>query len=949
MKYDFKVNVAKSNLSVGHTHNDQQMLDLWDNQQVFKHTNEVLVNSNSMSGAVQDKFVLLDGPPYANGQAHMGHALNKLFKDLVVKSQWFMGHPVDYRPGWDCHGLPLELAVEKRYGKLDTPTLKKRCTQLAFRSLVKQRKSFKRLGVLGQWNEPYLTLSKPMLKQGWSTMKTLFDKNLLEYKQYPVHYCPACASSLAEAELESKVSSKDSLYFKMQLLDASYHKPCYALVWTTTPWTLPMNQALAYREDFTYEVWSNEHEQVLLQNAQHPYVASWLESHGMTFEKEFTGASLAGQMAKSPLTGDVVPLLQASFVEEGKTGFVHMALAHGPEDFELGVANGLVPHSYLNAHGVFAFDANHRLFSLDGKKHHQVQTLVCELLADLLVDYRHDDVEQQVCWRHKCGVYYNATWQVFLKLEEPSFNLKNKVKDFLNHSELNKNYQQRLEQMLLGRAQWCLSRQRRWGCPMNLLVDKTTHTLSALSSEYLQLVADNETEKAEKLLADNPHLDVFEDVVDVWFDSGNVVNEYYTRNGAQSKDYVVNLALEGKDQFRGWFQSLLWLSVAVNEVMPYQNLFCHGFVLDEARNKFSKSAGNGSLVEAYADHHGADVLHLWVASQEPEMDAVFSEKKLEEMKRYYSRLRLSLRFLTSNLYDYDVSDHQANWMEFSEQSGFDVHRYVLKLMLELRDELVGYFSEFQFRKSLEAVYLFCDRVLSNFYFDYVKNPLYLKAQHSEFRQMTQCALYEVLMGVFDMVKVFCPFVAEEFYQDFYASRGGNEDKNHSVFYQYYFNQEKVAKLGELEVQGHWEQVNELRKEVQAELEPLQKAKQVKSRTEVKATLHLDEAQLNQMKWVQAHYRLSDLLSVSDVELVLSEDKNEKMVSLSDLKLDVTYAKCPRCWNHEVFSRFVGVEVSDLQEQKDDTKETQMENSQVCEHCYPEMQNSEHLELVGLSY
>jgi isoleucyl-tRNA synthetase len=940
MKYDFQVNVAKSNLSVGHTHNDQQMLDLWEKHQVFNQTNMSLARTG------QDKFVLLDGPPYANGQAHMGHALNKLFKDLVVKSQWFMGHPVDYRPGWDCHGLPLELAVEKRYGKLDTPTLKKRCQQLAFRSLVKQRKSFKRLGVLGKWNEPYLTLSKPMLKQGWNTMKTLFDKNLLEYKQYPVHYCPACASSLAEAELENKVSSKDSLYFKMQLVCPSYQKPCYALVWTTTPWTLPMNQALAYHEDFTYELWSNEHEQVLLQNAQHPYVASWLESQNLVFEKEVQGATLHGQLAQSPLTHQMVPLLAASFVEEGKTGFVHMALAHGPEDFELGVAHGLQPHSYLNSHGVFVFDESHHLANLNGKKHHQVQALVCEHLGlnNLLVDYRHEDVEQQVCWRHKCGVYYNATWQVFLKLQEPSFNLKQKVRDLLASSELNKHYQQRLEQMLLGRAQWCLSRQRRWGCPMNLLVDKKNHQLSPLSSQYLELLAQEDNQQAAALLEQNPHLYVFEDVVDVWFDSGNVVNEYYSRNDenrahAQSKGYVVNLALEGKDQFRGWFQSLLWLSVAVNEVMPYQNLFCHGFVLDEARNKFSKSAGNGSLVEAYADHHGADVLHLWVASQEPEMDAVFSEKKLEEMKRYYSRLRLSLRFLTSNLYDYNYSQHANNWEHFSQLESFDVHRYVLKEMARLYRELSDNFSQFQFRKSLEALYLFCDRVLSNFYFDYVKNPLYLKAQNSDFRQMTQCALYEVLLGVFDMVKVFCPFVAEEFYQDFYSSQ--QEEQRGSVFYSHYFNRKNVQKLDCLDVKVQWDEVNELRKEVQAQLEPLQKAKQVKSRTEVSVHLSLPEPMFARLVWVEQHYRLSDLLSVSDVTVELCStnmNMNSVLVSLQDLKLDASYAKCPRCWNHEVFSRFVNYQNNE----NDDVL--------VCEHCYPEMvaQSQKHLELVESS-
>lgn len=880
----YNVNVAKSRLSVGFVQNDQTFLKFWENNDTFNKVND------SLSGK---SFVLLDGPPYANGEAHLGHALNKLFKDLVVKSQWFNGRPVSYRPGWDCHGLPLELAVEKKYGKLDTETLKTRCKQLAFRSLVKQRKAFKNLGVLGQWDTPYVTLSEDMVKDSWRTLQKLLQKDLLEYKRYPVHYCPACSSSLAEAELENKVLNKDSLFFKMALKGSVYPE-LYAVVWTTTPWTLPMNQGLAYNEKFEYFLYQKNNTYLVTQKVQE--VEEYLSKEGFSevccVEKEF----FQKLEAVSPVTGFNVPVLHADFVESGKTGFVHLAFAHGPEDFELGQLHKLEPVSYLNKSGVFDTDLESLSF-LNTKKYTQVQPLVCEHLSNnkQLVHYSNSQVEQQVCWRHKCGVYYNATYQGFVKLDAEHYNLKNKVKSLLDTSHLQNSQKERLGQMLLNRKNWCLSRQRKWGCPMNLLVHKNTHQLNVnLSLEYLELCVNGNDSEKLNFLENNNEYYLFDDVLDVWFDSGNVVNNYANNNKQENSDYVVDLVLEGKDQFRGWFQSLLWLSVASQEKMPYKNLFCHGFVLDENRNKFSKSSGNGSPVDYYLNQFGADVLHLWVSSQEPELDAVFSDKKLEEMKKYYSRLRLCLRFLTSNLYDYDFANHKELLDKVSQSNEWDLHRHLLKEVANLKNEMSDYFNQYQFKKALEALYLFCDKTLSNFYFDWVKNPLYLLNQKSELRKLHQAGLYEVLMATFDMVKVFAPFVAEEFYQDFFGDKG-------SVLEAFYFTNDKSQWLNNLTVVADWNKVQEARKLTQGNLEPLQKDKKVKSRTEVGVELSVSENDWNTFSFVNSYFKLSELLSVSFVHLHKDTKMNAELVLLNQHS---EYHKCPRCWNYEHNSNFV---------------------------------------------
>lgn len=902
MEKNFTVNVAKSRLSVGYTHNDQKLLDYWEQHKTFDQTNHYLQGQST-----QRPFVLLDGPPYANGEAHMGHGLNKLLKDLVVKSRWFMGQSVRYQPGWDCHGLPLELAVEKKQGKLESAVLKKRCKTLAFRSLSKQRKSFKRLGVLGDWEKPYVTLSQSMLEQSWRTMANLVKNNLLEYKQFPVHYCPACASSLAEAELENKLLPKDSLYFKMALKVNTNDEnklnllPTYALVWTTTPWTLPMNQGLVFNQQFEYELWSNSVEQLVLQNSAENDVQSWLTLHNYQFVENVEGNAFNNTYAVSSLSKKTVPVLHADFVEAGKTGFVHMACAHGAEDYELGQQHGVLPHTYLNNHGVYKNDNDEAFLStLNNKKYTQVAKDVCSLLQDDLVHYSQSQVEQSVCWRHQCGVYYNATWQVFLELESPQYHLKDKVKEVLVSSSLNNHYQQRLEQMLLGRKHWCLSRQRQWGCPMNLLVHSKTHLVNNdLSYTYLSLLANNEVEQSKLFLAQYPEYYVFKDVVDVWFDSGNVVNEYYHRYGNThedgSKSYTVDLVLEGKDQFRGWFQSLLWLSVANQGVMPYGQVLSHGFVLNEKREKFSKSTGNGKVVEYYADLYGADVLHLWTAAQEPEMDAVFSESKLEEMKKYYSRLRLSLRFLTSNVYDYDYDKHTELLEKFKDEKSFDLHRYVLKEMGQLHSQLTVYFEQYQFKKALESVYQFCDKTLSNFYFECVKNTLYLRHVNSQERLMAQTGLYEVLTNLFDVLKVFCPFASEEFYQDFYQGKKGSVlSVSHLAQHAHLYN--------EYNLHYDWKKLSELRHLVQGSLDPYQKDKTLKSRTEAQVDVFVPLSVVEHFSSLAQYYKLGDLFSVSDVVFV-QEDTKESYVVVSDLKTNNLYQKCARCWNYELVTTF----------------------------------------------
>lgn len=847
--------------------NDRVVLNKWKDLDLFTKVNKVYQSDKK-------PFVLMDGPPYANGGAHLGHAMNKVWKDFVVKSQWLMGRAVQWTPGWDCHGLPLELNVDKRYQQVTEDTKKRYCKNLALRSLAKQRHDFKSLGVHADWNKPYLTLSEPMKRATWSTLKSMYDQDLLMYKLWPVHHCPACGSSLAEAELEYLSKERTELYFKYELDDHSY-----ALVWTTTPWTLPMNQALAFNERFDYDLWTKEDEKLYVDNACSSYVQSLLKELGYHFTTTVKGHFFNEMKGVSPLLKKETPLLHGDFVQSSQTGFVHVAGAHGVEDYELVVKHGDEPLNLLDKYGRYQVESSLPV-EFHGKKNSAVNDLVFEQLGHLVLSKVQTVVDTAHCWRHKTKVYYQATWQVFLDLEK----LKPRVAKMLEEGHLSKSVKSNLENMLLNRSHWCLSRQRYWGTPLNVLVDKVTQQLSPLTSEYLWYNEQGETDQTTKFLEAHPEVYVVEDVVDVWFDSGNVLY-------ALGKEYgfdQVDLVLEGKDQYRGWFQSLLWMQAVHYNKLPYKNVLVHGFVLDDKKMKFSKSLGNGVSAKDAVSAFGPDVLRVWTAMQEEGHDAVFSDNKMNEAKTCYQRLRLSLRFLSSNAHHRAYQEHVTLLSNFLFLDQFDFYRYVLNETNTFKTTLMDLLKDYQFKSALHALYTYCDRFMSQFVFEVMKQPLYLKSEDTLEKQMVQVCCYELCYQLFRMVSVFCPFVAEEFFNE-----TSLKDSFNSVFLLPDSNHRYT-------VNHDWNLVFEMRKMLNQKLEPLQKQKVVKGSNQLSCMFHLTHDKLNLWNKLSSLMPFQYLLGVSAVQTTVSDQDGVDLFSLKD---NTFYQKCPRCWNYDVTSNF----------------------------------------------
>lgn len=837
--------------------NEKQVLSLWKNNNVYHSVNQQkLANS----------FCLMDGPPYANGDVHLGHLLNKVCKDLVNKSQWFQGKQFQYTPGWDVYGLPLELKAEKEFGLSKTdPKFKKKCKNLGLKSAAKQRKSFQSFGVFGHWSTPYFTFNSNFETNKNELLLECLKNDWLEYKKYPVHHCPHCESSLAEAELEYLPSEKHNLYFKVNLNQELNQKPVFAVVWTTTPWTLPMNAGFAYHPDLVYEFCELENSVLVGYN-----LSDFLTKQNLNFEvvQTKTGSNLnfGTVVSVSSLflnSTKKVEFYEAQFVSKTGTGFVHLAPAHGPEDFSSGQKNNLATHTFVMRNGKFSGSTLDTLYFTKASK-----VVVEQLKAQELYLFHNTEKENLAhCWRHKTPTFYLATEQVFLNLKKlrKDRNLDVLLKD--------KPHWEKLTEML-NRDEWCLSRQRVWGTPCSLLV-KDNGLASVESQKYLSLLLSNKEgaqDYYQNLEKDGYHL--LPDVLDVWFDSGNVNN---TLLGATSSDLVV----EGKDQYRGWFQSSVWMSVAKYGVLPFKEFLCHGFVLNTDKEKLSKSKGNAKSVADYQEKYGTDVLRLWAAHHKLGEDVVFSEEKLENLMTWYQRLRLTLRFLQSNLYDYSFNDYQRDLKKNLKLN--DLHLKTLLDLNVLKQQVNSFYVHYDFKKATEGLYNFCEN-LSNFYLSVSKNWVYLSEENSEERKQTQFVYTHLLQNLLEMLYVVVPFLSEEVYQE-YKKNSGQEKE--TVFL--IKNEETVF----MEPSLSWNNLLKLKTKLNVFLDTFKKNKELGSSLEAHVSLDKDSHDL--LKDYQ-EFHLPYLLGVSKVSL---NNENNQWV-FENLKNNSFYKKDERSWEYRQY-------------------------------------------------
>lgn len=875
------------------------MLAAWQKNNLYQKIREISTG--------RPLFILHDGPPYANGDIHIGHAVNKILKDIIIKSKTLSGFDAPYVPGWDCHGLPIEHQIEKKHGKhLPAEKVRELCRVFAKEQVERQKLDFIRLGVLGDWDRPYLTMNFSTEAGIIRALGKIYQNGYLYQGQKPVNWCIDCGSALAEAEVEYEDKMSPAIDVGFEVASSSYpllgnafgvdlpaNTQAYAIIWTTTPWTLPANQAVSVHPDFGYALIQSDRGLLILAEE---LKQACLERYHLTGETLATckGQALENLPLHHPFETRSVNMICGNHVTlEAGTGLVHTAPAHGLDDYVVGQQYGLSNESAVDANGKF-LDSTPLVGGLSVWKANDV---VIDTLKtnNHLFCLKKIDHSYPHCWRHKTPIIFRATPQWFIGMSQHRSDgtirheqtLRELAMQAVEATAFYPTWgRARLEAMIKNRPDWCVSRQRNWGVPMTFFVHKETHAPHPRSLELLEQVAQRVEQQgieawfaldaAELLGADANDYIKLSDTLDVWFDSGTT-HETVVKTDAQLR-LPVDLYLEGSDQHRGWFQSSLLTGCAINGRAPYQALLTHGFVVDGNGHKMSKSKGNVIAPQKVMDTSGADILRLWVASTDYSGELSISEEILKRVVESYRRIRNTLRFLLANLMDFNP---QSDMVEVADC--LEIDRYMLAFTEAFQHDLMQCYDRYEFHQVVHKLHNFCSEDLGGFYLDILKDRLYTAASAGLPRRSAQTALHHIAHC---LVRLFAPilsFTSEEVWGHLTG------DSNDSVLLHTWHA--FPAHPDDQALQQRWSSIRALRSQVLKKLEDSRAAGEIGSSLAAKVEIRANKEDFALLKELGNDLRF--VLIVSEVHVVEVSTPEQQGISVSPSK----HGKCERCWHY----------------------------------------------------
>jgi len=847
-------------------------------------------------------FILHDGPPYANGNIHIGHAVNKILKDMIIKSRTLMGFDAPYVPGWDCHGLPIEHQVEKKLGKVgvkvDADVFRKACRDFAEKQIDSQRKDFIRLGVLGEWDTPYLTKNFNTEANIVRSLSKIIDNGHLHKGVKPVHWCTDCGSALAEAEVEhqDKVSLAIDVKFKAQ--DATAFNACFGVtdseevsvvIWTTTPWTIPANMAVSLHPNFEYSLLQAGDERLVIASE---LVESALSRYGIS---EYSvlgtcqGKDLDKQLLRHPFYDRTSLLIVGDHVTlEAGTGAVHTAPAHGQDDFVIANQYGIETYNPVGDNGCYLADVE--IFA--GEHVLKANQHVVDVLTEHNALQHVEKINHSYphCWRHKTPIIFRATPQWFISMEQNG--LREKALQEIKSVQWVPDWgQARIESMINNRPDWCISRQRYWGVPIPLFVHKETQELHPETHALMEKAALKIEEQGiegwfsstvdDFLGADANEYRKISDTLDVWFDSGTT--HYSVLQQDERLSYPADLYLEGSDQHRGWFQSSLLSSCAMNGEAPYRQVLTHGFTVDSKGHKMSKSVGNVVAPQKVIDNLGADILRLWVASTDYSGEMTISDEILKRTADSYRRIRNTLRFLLANLNGFEPSDNVL-----PDKDLLALDQWAMGQCLELQNELEGLYESYQFHVAVQKIHHFCSVTLGGFYLDIIKDRQYTTPENSQARRSCQTAMYHIVEAMVRWIAPILSFTADEIWDSLPGEHAPLEVFT-ATWYDglSHFNDNAVD-------DDTWQQLLNIRTEMSKEIEVLRQDKKLGSSLQAKVEVACSQVLYDKIKVVGDELRF--ILITSEATLSVLDNAQ------SDHQFHVTVAvsadeKCERCWHH----------------------------------------------------
>jgi isoleucyl-tRNA synthetase len=897
----------KANLA----HAELEVLKQWESLALYEQLRE--------KKRGKPKYILHDGPPYANGHIHIGHALNKILKDIIVKAKTLSGFDAPYVPGWDCHGLPIELNVEKKYGSVGTKitpkAFREACRSYAQEQLSIQRDEFIRLGVIGDWQRPYLTMDFKFEANIVRALGKVISQGQLQQGFKPVHWCVNCGSALAEAEVEytEKVSVAIDVSFRVinetdflnRLNVTEGHGPISIPIWTTTPWSLPANEAVALNPKLEYVLVQTDTERLLLAE---PLLETSLARYKIRHYhrlSQASGEAFEGILLKHPFYHRQVPIILAEHVTtETGTGSVHTAPAHGLEDYWVAQQYKLPMVNPVGDNGCFLPDTP--LFA--GEHVFKATPHFLAVLQEHGNLLHEESIKHSYphCWRHKTPLIFRATPQWFISMEQQGLRADClaaiKQVDWIPEWG-----QARIEAMFSNRPDWCISRQRSWGVPIPLFIHHVSRELHPNSLDLLEQVARRVEEKGidawydlnpEELLG--PEAKEYEkltDCLDVWFDSG--VSHYAVLMHNPELAWPADLYLEGSDQHRGWFQSSLLTSVAMFEKAPYKTVLTHGFTVDEKGRKMSKSLGNVVAPAKVIQSLGADVLRLWVSSTDYRKEIALSDEILKRTAEAYRRIRNTVRFLLMNLHDFDPASNTVSSEQF-----LSLDSWILERANLLQSEIIEAYEAFQFHSIYQKLHNFCINDLGGFYLDIIKDRQYTLQKDSIARRSAQTALFYIAEAIVRWLAPILSFTAETIWQ--YLP--GEREK--TVFLsEWYILPNSFAKdplntiYQQWDRQNYWNLLMQIRNEVNKAIEKLRIAGELGSSLEAEVEFYVKESSKLAMLLGALGSELRFVLITSEAKLVTSVSLEQSWINIEGEKLGIKVistvgnkVKCDRCWH-----------------------------------------------------
>ncbi|PRN06663.1 isoleucine--tRNA ligase [Pseudomonas sp. LLC-1] len=895
-------------MKAGLPQREPQILQRWDSIGLYQKLREI--------GKDRPKFVLHDGPPYANGKIHIGHALNKILKDMIVRSKTLAGFDAPYVPGWDCHGLPIEHKVEVTHGKhLSADRTRELCREYAAEQIEGQKTEFIRLGVLGDWDNPYKTMNFANEAGEIRALAEMVKQGFVFKGLKPVNWCFDCGSALAEAEVEYADKKSQTIDVAFPVADEAklaaafgldtLAKPAAIVIWTTTPWTIPANQALNIHPEFKYALVDTGERLLVLAEE---LVESCLKRYNLEGSVIATAQGSALELInfRHPFYDRLSPIYLADYVELGAgTGVVHSSPAYGEDDFVTCKRYGMVNDDILTpvqSNGVYV----ESLPFFGGQFIWKANPAIVEKLSEVGALMHTETISHSYmhCWRHKTPLIYRATAQWFVGMDkQPSTGepLRERALKAIEETKFVPAWgQARLHSMIANRPDWCISRQRDWGVPIPFFLHKQTGELHPRTVELMEAVAKRveqegieawfKLDAAELLGAEADQYDKIADTLDVWFDSGTT--HWHVLRGSHDIGHATgpraDLYLEGSDQHRGWFHSSLLTGCAIDNHAPYRELLTHGFTVDENGRKMSKSLGNTIEPEKVNNTLGADILRLWVSATDYSGEMAVSEQILQRSADAYRRIRNTARFLLSNLSGFDPARDLL-----APEDMLALDRWAVDRTLLLQRELEEHYSEYRFWNVYSKVHNFCVQELGGFYLDIIKDRQYTTGANSVARRSCQTALYHISEALVRWIAPILAFTADEIWQ--YLPGERNESVMLNGWYQ---GLSELPEGTELD-RAYWDRVMAVKASVNKELENQRTAKVIGGNLQAEVTLYADEGLSADLGKLGDELRFVLITSAASVVPFVQAPADAVATEVEGLKLKVVksgHAKCGRCWH-----------------------------------------------------